>query len=198
MDDYDILKFISPNLKLTDEIKNILTKIKGILGWFNLLYLNIDYDPWKIYFLGLTHSLPDDALYKLAKWGKAQNKEIISLIASRHETRQALKELYRVKEGNNYYIYRILSPLSPEMMLYSMAITRSEKIKRYISIFFTRLRDTQILLKGKDLIDMGYKPGPYFKIILDGILKARLENNLISKEDEIEFLRKNFINRSNG
>ena len=198
MDDYDILKFLSPNLKLTDEIRNILTKIRGILGWFNLLYLNIDYDPWKIYFLGLTHSLSDDALYKLAKWGKAQNKEVISLIASRHETRQALKELYRVKEGKNYSIYRILSPLSPEMMLYSMAITRSEKIKRYISIFFTRLKDTQILLKGKDLIDMGYKPGPYFKIILDSILKARLEDNLISKEDEIEFLKKNFINRSNG
>jgi len=192
MDDYDILKFISPKLTLTNEIKNILIRIKGILVWFNLLYLNIDYEPWKIYFLGLTYSLPDEALYKLAEWGKAQNKDIISLVAARHETRQALKELYRVKEGRNYSIYKILWPLSPEMMLYTMAITRSEKIKRYISIFFTKLRDTKVLLNGKDLIALGYSPGAHFKTIFDSLLKARLEDNLVSKEDEIAFLTKNF------
>jgi tRNA nucleotidyltransferase (CCA-adding enzyme) len=197
MDDYDILKFISPKLTLTNEIKNILIRIKGILVWFDLLYLTINYEPWKIYFLGLTHSLPDDALHKLARWGKAHNKEIISLVAARHETRQALKELYRVREGKNYSIYRILSPLSPEMMLYAMAITRSEKIKRYISIFFTKLRDTKVLLHGNDLIAMGYKPGAHFKTIFDSLLKARLENNLVSKEDEIAFLKKNFTATSN-
>ncbi len=198
MDDYDILKFISPKLTLTNEIKNILIRIKDILVWFNLLYLNIDYEPWKIYFLGLTHSLPDEALHKLAEWGKAQNKDIISLVSARHETRQALKELYRVKEGKNYSIYKILSPLSPEMMLYTMAITRSEKIKRYISLFFTKLRDTKVLLNGKDLIAMGYKPGAHFKIIFDSLLKARLENNLVSKEDEIAFLTKNFSPNSHS
>lgn len=198
MDDYDILKFISPKLTLTNEIKNILTRIKGILVWFNLLYLNLDYEPWKIYFLGLTHVLPDDALYKLATWGKAQNKEIMNLVDSRHQTRRALKELYRVKEGKNYSVYRILSPLPPEMMLYTMAITRSEKIKRYVSIFFTKLRDTKVLLNGKDLIALGYRPGAHFKTIFDSLLKARLEDNLVTKQDEIKFLKKNFSANSHS
>ena len=192
MDGYDLLKFISSGLRLTEEVKNVLKEIKGILVWFNLLYLSVIYKPWKVYFLGLTSSLSDDALDNLATRIQVQDKEILSMISDRQEVRQALKELSRLKGKKNYSLYRILSPLSPEILLYSMAKTKSEKIKRSISTFFTRLKGIKIFLKGKDLIDMGYKPGLLFKEIFESILEAKLEGDISTREDEIKFINKRF------
>jgi tRNA nucleotidyltransferase (CCA-adding enzyme) len=39
---------------------------------------------------------------------------------------------------------------------------------------------------------MGYKPGPLFKELIDSILEAKLEGEVSTREDEIEFLRENF------
>jgi tRNA nucleotidyltransferase (CCA-adding enzyme) len=192
MDGYDLLKFISPELKLTEEVKNVLKEIKGILVWFNLLYLDVIYKPWKVYFLGLTSSLSDDALDTLATRVQAQDKEIFCMLSDRQEIRQALKELSRLKNKKHYSLYRILSPLSPEILLYGMAKTKSERIKRSISTFFTKLKGTKIFIKGKDLIDMGYKPGLLFKEIFESILEAKLEGHISTREDEIKFLKDRF------
>jgi len=89
-------------------------------------------------------------------------------------------------------LYKILSPLYPEILLCSMAETENEKVKRLISTFFTKLRGTEVLLKGKDLITMGYPPGPLFKEIFDRILEAKLQGAIISKEDEIEFVNRRY------
>ncbi len=198
VDGYDLLKFISSGLRLTEEVKNVLKEIKGILVWFNLLYLSVIYKPWKVYFLGLTSSLSDDDLDNLATRMQVQDKEILSMLSDRQEVRQALKELSRLKGKKNYSLYRILSPLSPEILLYSMAKTKSEKIKRSISTFFTRLKGTKIFLKGKDLIDMGYKPGLLFKEIFESILEAKLEGDISTREDEIKFINKRFGSLRDG
>ncbi len=192
MDGYDLLKFISPGLKLTEEVKNVLKEIKGILVWFNLLYLDVIYKPWKVYFHGLTSSLSDDALDNLATRMQAQDKEILRMISDRQEIQKALKELSQLKDKKNYSLYRILSPLSPEILLCGMAKTKSERIKRCISIFFTKLKGTKIFIQGKDLIDMGYKPGPLFKEIFESILEAKLEGDISTRDDEIKFLKDRF------
>jgi len=192
MDGYGLLKFISPELRLTEEVRTILKEIKGILVWFDLLYLGIAYEPWKVYFLGLSSCLSDDAFRNLIKRLQLQDKEIEGMISARQEEGRVLRELYRLKDKKRYSIYRILSPLPVEVLLYAMAKSRGEKTKRYISTFFTRLKGTEVFLKGKDLIAMGYKPGPFFKEILEGLLEAKLEGDVSTKEDEIEFVKDRF------
>jgi tRNA nucleotidyltransferase (CCA-adding enzyme) len=73
-----------------------------------------------------------------------------------------------------------------------MAKTRSEKVKRRISRFFTKLRGTRIILKGADLKDMGFKPGPLYRDIFESLLKARLNNVISTKEEEVEFAKEMF------
>ena len=197
MHGYDLLKFLSPELRLTQEVRSILKETKGILAWFDLLYLDITYEPWRVYFLGLTSALTDDAFGKLIERLGLQEKEMVAMISARQEAGDVLDALYDLKDKKNYAVYRILSPLTPETLLYSMAKTRSEKVKRHISIFFTRLRGTVVFLKGRDLIALGYKPGLFFKEIFEGILEAKLEGDVSTKEDEIEFVKGRFA-RSNS
>lgn len=51
------------------------------------------------------------------------------------------------------------------------------------------------LITGKELIDLGFKPGPQFSQILNEIETEQLEGNLQTKEDAIEYIKSRFINR---
>jgi hypothetical protein len=71
-----------------------------------------------------------------------------------------------------------------------MAKTTQVMTRRYISLYFTQLKDTKPLLRGTDLIQMGIKPGPFIRKALTGLLKARLDEQVITRQDETEFISK--------
>ena len=48
------------------------------------------------------------------------------------------------------------------------------------------------LITGRDLIEMGYTPGPIFKEILDRVEDLQLENALATREEALEFVKKTF------
>ena len=48
------------------------------------------------------------------------------------------------------------------------------------------------LLNGRDLIDLGYSPGPVFSEILGQVQEMQLENRLSSREEAVEFVLKNY------
>jgi tRNA nucleotidyltransferase (CCA-adding enzyme) len=87
-------------------------------------------------------------------------------------------------------IYDVLDPLSTESTLFMMAKTTQVVTRRYISLYFTQLKDTKPLLRGADLIQMGIKPGPSIKKALTGLLKARLDEQVITRQDEAEYVSK--------
>ncbi|MCX8065255.1 MAG: CCA tRNA nucleotidyltransferase [Candidatus Hydrogenedentes bacterium] len=51
---------------------------------------------------------------------------------------------------------------------------------------------TEPILRGKDLIAMGYTPGPIFKVILKEVENAQLEGQINSKEEAKQFVLKNW------
>lgn len=51
------------------------------------------------------------------------------------------------------------------------------------------------LITGYDLIDLGLKPGPIFKKILQDVEERRAEKILNTKEDAIEYVKKNYIEK---
>ena len=55
-----------------------------------------------------------------------------------------------------------------------MAKTHQESTKRAISLYFTQLQNTRPCLAGKDLLNLGYEPGPRYKLILKQLLDAHL------------------------
>ena len=55
----------------------------------------------------------------------------------------------------------------------ALPISKTTQIatRRYISVYFTQLKDMKPLLKGSDLIQMGMKPGPSVRRVLTELLK---------------------------
>jgi tRNA nucleotidyltransferase (CCA-adding enzyme) len=192
MNEFDLLHFISPKIRLTEGLRVLFREIRGALSWFDLLYLEEPYEPWKIYWYGLTSSLDKRALYELVERMQIVDLENHKLISQRLEVGSVLDKLYRLKKDNNYALYTLLSHYDTEILLYMLAKTNNEKIKRLISNYFTKLKGSKIMLKGKDLKGMGFQPGPLYKEIFNSILEARLNHLISTKKDEFGFVKERF------
>jgi len=192
MNEFDLLQFISPKIKYTKALKNLLEEIKGIISWFNLLYLEEPYEEWKVYWHGLTSNLEAKDMNELAERIQMVDLESRKMISQKLDINQALNRLNGIKEDNNYGVYTLLSQYGTEILLYMMAKANKEKTKRLISNYFTRLRGIKIGLTGRDLKELGFQPGLLYKEILDSLLEARLNNQILSEEDEIGFVKETY------
>jgi tRNA nucleotidyltransferase (CCA-adding enzyme) len=121
----------------------------------------------------------NDKLRKRVKEGKLQADQVLLQIFSWINTDR------RPKRSE---IYDVLDPLSIESKLFMMAKTTQVATRRYISLYFTQLKDTKPILRGTDLIQMGMKSGPSIKKALSGLLKARLDEQVITRQDEMEYI----------
>lgn len=61
---------------------------------------------------------------------------------------------------------------------------------RSVIIYLKELKDIKVLITGNDLIDLGFTPSKYFSEIFDKILKEKLKGHLKTKEEEIEYVKK--------
>ena len=89
----------------------------------------------------------------------------------------------------NSRIYERLSSMATEHILYIMAISTGETIKRYISQYFTSLRFVQISITGEDIKAMQVPPGPMYRRVMNAVHRAKLDDEVKTKDDEIAFVR---------
>jgi tRNA nucleotidyltransferase (CCA-adding enzyme) len=189
MHELDLLQFISPDIEYTEGLKKILEDIKAVISWFDLLYLEEPYEAWKIFWYGLTSSLDAKAVQALAARMQMNDLESRRMIAQRLNLDHIVESLIRIKGDDNFGIYTLLSQYDTEVLLFMMAKANNEKIKKIISNYFTRLKGKKLYLKGRDLKDMGFRPGPLYKEIFTRLLEASLNGKVGTREEEIGFVK---------
>jgi len=189
MNELGLLKFISPDIRLTQQLQSLLEEIREVIVWYHLLYLEEPLAQWKVYWYGLASPLKAAQFNSLNK-EMGINQKGLHL---RRTGERLLESLFRF-DGTNYQLYTLLLPYDTETLLYLMARARNEKMKRLISFYFTRLKGIKIMIDGKDLLNMGLKSGPVFKEVFDSLLEARLNNITKTRDDEIRFVKDTFGN----
>ena len=101
-----------------------------------------------------------------------------------------LIRLERRERMSNAQVYNLLKGLKTEMILYLMICTSSKTAIKRISRYHTRLRNAAITLSGKDLVAMGYPPGPLFSKTLQAVLEAKLNGQVRTRKEELNHARK--------
>ncbi|MBN1277688.1 MAG: CBS domain-containing protein [Deltaproteobacteria bacterium] len=191
MNEFDLLQFISPHIEFNDKVNQLLEETKKVIAWYNLIYAEEPFEPWKVYWYAITSSLDNEAIKSLSENMGMNDVEGRRIISQRLEFDGLVESLFRFS-GDNYQLYSLLDPFDTESLLYIMAKAGNERIKRGISLYFTQLKGIKVEITGKYLSAMGFKPGPIFKDIFDGLLEARLNNLVKSREDEVRFVKDNF------
>lgn len=91
--------------------------------------------------------------------------------------------------NTDFEIYKAFENVRLETVLL-YGILYDEKIARH---YLDDLKQIKISVTGNDLLNLGIKPSPKYSQIFDEILKYKLENPQLSREDEIKIINHLFL-----
>ncbi len=184
-----LLSLIHENLEWNDESAALFERTREVLAWYRLLYTEEKAEDWIVLFLSLTDKLTQEELDALSRRLMITGRRRIEVIRRRRDGVKALGLIGsgRVRKGSE--LYEVLNPLPVELVLYLMARSVDEGVKKAVSTYVTELRSARTALKGADLKAMGFEEGPVIGEVLNTLLKKRLDGEILSKEDEEEFVR---------
>ncbi len=101
-------------------------------------------------------------------------REVRELIAEKHSENLTNKEIYNMFDKLN----------NLSIAIYYL-ITGSKTVERFLKA----LKEIEVLITGKDLIELGFIPSAYFSELFDKILDKKLNGELKTKKDEINFVK---------
>ncbi len=190
MKELDLLKFIHPSIRFTNDMERLFAGIGETLTWFKLLYLDIRAEKWFVYVLGfldrLKDAATDEALERLSVPIRIRKR----VKTARARYRDVLYVFYRNPNLTASRVYDLLKTIDIEAILLMMAKAKQENAKKYISLYLTRLRNVSVALTGDDLKGMGIPPGPGYKKILADLLHAKLDGMVKTREEEMDFVKR--------
>ena len=197
MDQWGMLESIHPILKINPKKDVLLNSCNEAISWYKLLYKDDKIRNWVVYLLGfcINAKYPDvkELLHRLGL--------IVPLAkefsTTRENTRKAfnmIAEAQKAKQDQGLgqtdlpmsLIYNILSPITTEGLLFMLAHQGQDNpTGKYISLYFTRLRDVKISITGQDIKNLGYQPSELFKKALNHVHEALLDGKVTTKEEQI-------------
>ncbi len=192
LNEYDLLNVIHPSIILSKELIALFNSVKKVLSWHDLLFLEEPYIKWAVYFLALTRHCDKNTIDEICMPIELAPRYRNIFCKERFEAVSCLAWMERNQPVKNSTLYQRLSVFKIELILYMMAATKQEKVKRSISNYFTRLRHIDTSIKGKDLKKMGHEPGPVYREILQAVLDAKLNGQVKTRSDELVFV-KNYV-----
>ncbi len=196
LDQFDLLKFIDPQLRFNQHTANLFIAAERASSWFDLLYTGENYRRWILYLLCLFENLSGKGIIRVSEWLGMLSADRAMIHEQLPKAKQLLKLITQQRNKGispkNSEIYFWFDGLAVEIILYLMACSDHENLRKWISLYMTDLRKEKVLLNGDDLISLGFAPGRYFQNIFEHLLKARLNQEISTREEEMEFVKENF------
>ncbi len=188
----NILTAIHPKLELNPKRRNTLEELDKVHTWYNLLYLESDMTPWRLYFLGLTLNINRSDTKSILQRLNLTTKDTRDFLNMRELIGEALGKLMHFHPGRSKLstLCFQLEKLPVEGVLFLMARSKKEEIRRSISQYLARLRFQTLEIDGNDLIRMGITPGPIFSEILHIVRAAAIDGEIETREEQLELARK--------
>ncbi len=186
----DLLRFIHPILRWSPRLESLMKGVEDALDWYKLLYLGRKMDGWVVYFTALMEAVPDKAVREALMRLPVPERQAEKIRAGRYTSYAILRRLAKRQPLTPAETYRTLLGLSDEVLLFLLAKTKSDSVKRQISAYLTTYQHVKPTLSGDDLKTLGLKPGPIYKKILDRLLDARLNGEVKTKADERKLVKK--------
>ncbi len=194
MQELNILPAIHPLLKLTPERLNMLTELEKVHNWYRLLYNDEQPVPWRLYFLGLGVRVSREKMFSVMSRLNLTKREEREFAAMRDLIGAAFGKLMHWKEGESTLsqLCRILDPLPVEGVLFLMAKSKKENMRRKLSQYLARFRYESVDVTGEDLKGMNVPEGPIYSTILAKIRDAKIDGQADTREKQLELAQSFF------
>lgn len=185
------LSFIATKLKFQKQWKAYFLLASKKIAWFaeNFHHKKKHVEPTVMFLSLVFYCLPLGDLKKFVHayaFHKYETSRIISLKSEFQKVHEALS-LKNVKPS---LVYRLLEPLTYEVILAMTVLSKNPLFFERVKEFLFFYNDIRLHVKGEDLKAAGLMPGPVYKKILEELLSAKIDGEVSTKEEELEFLKK--------
>ena len=190
LNEYRLLAVVDPAFALNDKLLDCFTTAKKVISWFDLLFTEESYMRWAVYFLVMLRHMDGAKSEEICRRLELAPKYRKFFTQDRLQAETRLNQLYRTMPGKASDIYRELSDLKIEQILYVMAITTHQRLIKDISAYVTDLRHVRLSVSGKDIMALGLPPSPVYGKILGSVMDAKLNGWATTRDQELELLKK--------
>ncbi len=185
----DLVRFIYPTLTFDREKEKLFREMDNVLGWYTLLYKGT-LDRALYYMIGLVDKMKIEEITEFGKRIEVPDHKKTRLTTETERLRGAMTKLVTgIRHMKKSEAYRVLNGLTREAQLFIMAKASSEETRKAISTFITYSDTMKPLVTGKILRTLGIEEGPVLGEILEALHDAKIDQNLATKEEEMEFVR---------
>lgn len=183
-----VLQHIHPALHFPPTKEPFLREVERVLTWHGLLYRSEQPRTWMVYFLALCSGMEAAVFTQLAERLAVPERQRAVLVSLREGVRAALMGL---EQGLRRRLTRarlaeVLDSLPLEGLLYAMARTPSQTVKRHISFYIGQLRDLKPQVSGADIAALGLPPGPAYSRILQAVRRGLRNGAWTSRDEQLQ------------
>jgi tRNA nucleotidyltransferase (CCA-adding enzyme) len=183
-----LLKCVHPKLRITPKQIERFRRVARVKDWYRLTFGEKFSPVWLVWLLVLTEELEQEDLaglvenmdfgQKVARVAIEERKILKSILAYNQRRRQ--RQTIKPSEAD-----QIFAGLSWPGVLYIMAMTSGEPLSQAGASYLTYYRLVKTQCDGKDLISLGYQPGPRLQEALISIRKAKLDGLVHNFAEEL-------------
>ncbi len=184
------LRFIHPDLSLKRSIKSTFAELRKCIRWYESAAVGKRHlDVWLMNFMVILEKLTAEQVEEVLEKFVFTRNASMRLLSCKKWAEKAIRKLSSRKKILPSGVYDLLEPLSHEVTLYVMTKARSVVARRRIKKFFTDYNGVKLRIRGHDIKKEGIVPGPGYKEILRQVLYGKLDGKLLTKKDEIRYMR---------
>jgi len=180
--------FLSRRLSLSRRDFLLIKSAASQISWFRReLHYRRQLDQWLIYLMAILDSLKSSRVKSICAryaFARGDTKRLIEfkLYASVFSKKLSQKHIQPAQ------IFKVLEPLSYEILVMIKARYKNRFLRKHISDFFSVFNGTRLHLAGDDLKKLGSAPGPHYRKLLTRVLYAKLNGLISTKSEELAFL----------
>ncbi|NLW17640.1 MAG: CBS domain-containing protein [Firmicutes bacterium] len=195
MDELGIWPTLLPGLELSDTLIAHLRDAQDHIQWFEDLQTDTTLERWLVYLLLLSTGVTTEQLHlwpeRLALT-KREREMLLSFSATQAGLATGLTEASRGEE-----VFQLLEGQPAECQV-AMAVLQGRAVRKQLAEYWKHLVNVHPEVNGHDLLSIGLKPGPQVGEILRKIHMARLNGQVVNKEQELELARQLLLTPEEG
>lgn len=189
LQELNALNVLHPKFNIEPGQQTIFKKILKIIPQIEV-YFPEKIERWILFLTVILQNFSKEELNQWCFQMKFRNKERNLLYQGIFTATDILKELQTKEKITNSHLYNLLIKLSPESICYILARTTFVGVRTRINFYLENLKNIELDIGGKKLIEAGFEPSPYFKIVLEEVLNAKLDGLVRTKAEEINLAEK--------
>lgn len=186
LEEFELLSFIFPRLKPDPQKWKLLAEVRETMRWVKTRRWEREPDPEIIYLSALYHHLPTETI-RFMGYRMHFSREKIETMVLASTIPEIIEKLSHEEPGPGK-VFNILDPLPQEILLLLRTVAPHPRIRDYPQFYWDHLHKVTPHLRGKDLKEMGVRPGPIYGRILKDLREAVIDGRVRSVEEERNFV----------